>query len=121
MPLPKDPAKIEEWKRKIAFKEMSFKKNPYYIEESIKMTIKNIVPEELSSKELFYFHAQNHVFFKSMPENLNLEDVVGSHLDIIKEFEKRRFMHKSKDELDDITDEIINFDEEDKDEKQQEQ
>jgi len=126
MPLPKDIEKIEDWKRKIGFRELVSKQTPYFIENAgtvssdvakfepteINPVKKGIVPNDLTNKELIFYHGKMHVFYKERPHNWSKEDIVNLHTLIVKEMEKRNLTHKNYDDLDEVSKEFLSYESE---------
>jgi len=125
MPLPKDPERVEEWKRKIGFSKLNTEKHPPYeiqLEGTIDSNIAKIEPieknptkykmpcvkikkkkyqiPELSNSQLLEAHAKIHVIFSEKPEEWKMEDITNIHTYIVLELEKRHFKHLKIDDMD---------------------
>ena len=132
MPLPKDPQRVEEWKRKIGFSKMLTEKYPPYeiqLEGTIDSNVAKIEPTEknpkkykmptvkikkkkyqipeLDSKQLIESHARIHVIFSEKPKEWKIEDITSIHTLIVLEMEKRHFKHLQLDDMDKWEEEVF--------------
>lgn len=121
MPLPKDPKKAKEWKRKVGYKTMLGKKRSLKLIDQPTIKIKkNMTFEELEERDLLRVHAKLHQVFFEPPRFWNVEDVIRQHNNVAKEIEKRKLIHPSYDkeyesyELDEIYDFLEHTDDEEK-------
>lgn len=102
MPQPKDPTKVEEWKRKIGFSELQSKKEfqvlaPEIKVESLKKTKKK---SEFTNKELIGYHAKLHAAYRLSKK----DEFIEYHNAIVYELMNRNFVHNKYDDLDKKTD-----------------
>jgi hypothetical protein len=105
MPQPKDPNKIDEWKRKIGLSELQSKKdfsiqNPEIKIETLKKGKKK---SEFNDKELIGYHAKLHAAYRLLKK----EEFIEYHNIILYELLNRNFSHNKYDELDKKTDEFL--------------
>ena len=71
--------------------------------EFLSLIRKDVIPRDLSTRELLLLHARLHALYKHLPHNWSKEDVVNLHALVVKEMRRRGIKHVSYDELDEVS------------------
>lgn len=106
MPLPKDPKKVKEWKRRVGLKTMLGRSTQYGLRVVSPPTIKiqkDMNLDELSNVDIIHVHAKLHMAYVDPPRGWDTEELVNLHSALIKKMKERSIKHTTtNNDLDDI-------------------
>lgn len=101
MPLPNDPTKVEDWKRRISRSVRMTKQSQkeFVLEEKLDINT-DVDLSSLSNKQLIMLHVKLHAYYKNRTSNQREKTITELHTDLVKELEKRKLRHPFYDNLD---------------------
>jgi len=109
MPRPKDPKRVEEWKRKIGEQSVLAKKRGLQVVSSTAETLSNTIKikkdmdlANFTENNILQVHGKLHIGYKYLPTGWSVEDIVSLHSNVVSEMSKKNLKHISYDDLDEI-------------------
>lgn len=92
MPLPKDPEKVDEWKKKVGFR------TSYAKTHALKVVVDKTDLENMAPKDLIMEHAKIHFNYRTE----QTAELVAAHGRITEELSKKNIKHVIYDKLDEV-------------------